>query len=50
MLQTCALPLGHGAILNYNADAMMIRTRINLERITGLEPATFALARRRSTK
>ena len=50
VLQTRALPLGHGAILNYNADAMMIRTRINLERITGLEPATFALARRRSTK
>ena len=28
----------------------VIRTRIDLERITGLEPATFALARRRSTK
>ena len=33
-----------------NADANDIRTRIVLERITGLEPATFALARRRSTK
>ena len=35
VLQTSALPLGYGAIL---------------ERETGLEPATSALARRRSTK
>ncbi len=51
VLQARALPLGHGAIFNLtNADANDIRTRIVLERITGLEPATFALARRRSTK
>ena len=37
-------------LLVTNADANDIRTRIVLERITGLEPATFALARRRSTK
>ena len=35
VLQTSALPLGYGA---------------NVERETGLEPATSALARRRSTK
>ena len=35
VLQTSALPLGYGAVL---------------ERETGLEPATSALARRRSTK
>ena len=52
VLQTRALPLGHGAVFNEltNADANDIRTRNVLERITGLEPATFALARRRSTK
>ena len=35
VLQTAALPLGYGA---------------DVERETGLEPATSALARRRSTK
>ena len=52
VLQTRALPLGHGAVFIEltNADANDIRTRNVLERITGLEPATSTLARSRSTK
>jgi hypothetical protein len=38
VLQTPALPLGYAALSTYE-----------LERETGLEPATFSLARRRST-
>ena len=44
VLQTFALPLGYGAIYTTHIWAEL------LERKTGLEPATSALARRRSTK
>ena len=49
VLQTLALPLGHGTIFNYeirNAGAFLISL---LERVTRLELATSTLARWRST-
>ena len=46
VLQTCALPLGHGTeYLGHDFNRAHF-----VERITGLEPATSTLARSRSTK
>ena len=50
VLQTFALPLGHSALSISLYKNRARRFVPCLERITGLEPATFALARRRSTK
>ena len=49
ILQTAALLLGYGAILS-KQRAYRSNMPFVLERETGLEPATSALARRRSTK
>ena len=49
ILQTAALPLGYGAILS-KQRAYRSNMPFVLERETGLEPATSALARRRSTE
>ena len=49
VLQTFALPLGHGAIFFCKKDGHEISCPL-VERITGLEPATSTLARSRSTK
>ena len=50
VLQTLALPLGYGAILIcYPTKLFGLSYKIKMERRTGFEPATFALARRRST-
>ncbi len=47
VLQTPALPLGYAAIVG--SAAKVHNPEIGLERETGFEPATFSLARRRST-
>ena len=48
VLQTRALPLGHGAVSCMKKR--LSAAGIVVERETGLEPATSALARLRSTK
>ena len=54
VLQTCALPLGHGTLFysfyKSTDTRIFIIVPVFLERITGLEPATSTLARSRSTK
>ena len=48
VLQTRALPLGHGAVCCMKKR--LVCRLVIVERETGLEPATSALARLRSTK
>src|SRR6185437_16114192 len=49
VLQTSPLPLGYRALLQQSPSRLRGQVKPNLERETGVEPATSTLARSRST-